>query len=56
MNLPIQAPPTLRKASTAKLSGIKAIAPSNLACDICCKAHGAAACKAIPGCSCDIYI
>ncbi|GGA18705.1 hypothetical protein [Okeania sp. KiyG1] len=54
MNLPIQAPPTLREVSTAKLSGIRAIDPSNLACDLCCQLAGGEACSAIPGCSCEI--
>jgi hypothetical protein len=54
MNLPIQAPPTLRNVSVAKLSGISAIYPSGLACDICCQAGGGAACAAIPYCSCPI--
>jgi hypothetical protein len=54
MNLPLQVPPTSRKVSTVKLSGIRGVELSNLACDLCCQAGGGMACIAIPGCSCPL--
>ncbi len=60
MNLPIQAPPSLRNVSTAKLSQIRGIDPSmvitrnpQLQCDICCQLGGGNLCSnMIPGCIC----
>jgi hypothetical protein len=54
MNLPLQVPPTSRKVNTVKLSGIRGIELSNLACDICCQLDGGVACRAIPNCSCPL--
>ena len=54
MNLPLQVPPTLRQVSTVKLSGIRGIELSNLACDLCCQSGGGIACGAIPYCSCPL--
>ncbi|CCI01384.1 hypothetical protein [Microcystis aeruginosa] len=58
MNLPIQIPPTSRKVSTAKLSGIRGFELSNLAlaCDLCCQSGGGIACGAISGCSCPLWL
>ena len=54
MNLPIQSPPTSRQVSAVKLSGVRGINLSNLACDLCCQAGGGTACGAIPYCSCPL--
>jgi len=54
MNLPLQVPPTSRKVSTVRLSGIRGIELSNLACDLCCQSGGQTACGAISGCSCTL--
>jgi hypothetical protein len=57
MNLPLQVPPTSRKVSTVKLSGIRGVELSNpaLACGICCQLGGGIACgAAIPNCSCPL--
>ncbi len=58
MNLPIQAPPTLRKVSATKLSQIREIDPSllnsRLQCDFCCQLGGNNCSDIIPGCSCEI--
>jgi hypothetical protein len=54
MNLPIQVPPTSRKVSTVRLSVIRGIELSNLACDLCCQSGGGIACGAISCCSCPL--
>lgn len=63
MLLPRQAPPTIRKVSTAKILDIMAgVNPSKnpsqnrqLQCDLCCESGGGAACNSIlPGCVCPL--
>ncbi|NEO95642.1 MAG: hypothetical protein F6K56_37920 [Moorea sp. SIO3G5] len=57
MIIPIQASPTLRNVSKAKLFQTKGIDPSaldnpSLQCDLCCQAGAGDMCSAIPGCIC----
>lgn len=58
MLLPIQAPPTIRKVSTAKILDVTAgVNPSNfqLQCAICCETGRGEACNSIlPGCVCPL--
>jgi hypothetical protein len=54
MNLPLQIPPILRKVSTIKLSEIRGIELSNLACDLCCQSGGSSSCSVIFGCICPL--
>lgn len=62
MLLPIQAPPTIRKVSTAKILDMMAGVNSSqnpqernfqLQCDLCCESGKGTACNSIlPGCVC----
>jgi hypothetical protein len=58
MRLPIQAPPTIRKVSTAKILDMMAgvnLSNWQLQCALCCEIGGGAACNTIlPGCVCPL--